>query len=88
MAIIEIDGFHYDTSEYIEQLKKDIEIYGGDTLVWVITKQCLCLAMYKEYNHSLFSYLKADEDMIQLSMNNLLLRYEEENKPLPCNKLQ
>lgn len=40
----------YDCSELIEELVQDIQEFGGDMIVWVVTEQMEGVTIYKDYD--------------------------------------
>lgn len=75
----------YDCSELIEELKEDIDEFGGHNIVNVITEEKHGVTIYKDYfmgDDVSDIVLKDTEKMEKLTMTALLTVYEEENSIL------
>lgn len=75
----------YECSELIEELKNDIEEFGGDTLVYVWCKNALGVTLYVNYDFIdeddpvRPEEVKEDEYLQIMTMNALLVLLEKEN---------
>ena len=86
MAIVNSDGqsISYDASELIEELKEDIQEFGGDKLVWVVTEDRDGVTLYKDYEFAddpCDFKLKDGESVQKMTMTALMLLYEQETIP-------
>lgn len=77
----------FDCSELIEELKEDIDEFGGDILVEVVTEERKGVTIYKDYNFidndkSTAFKLSETEGVQKMTASALLLLYEQENSIL------
>lgn len=75
----------YDCEELIEELKQDIEEFGGDMLVEVVTEEYEGVTLYKDYNfidddEDTAFILAENEKMVRMTATALLILYEQENQ--------
>lgn len=89
MAFINNNGqsIGFECSELIEELKADIEEFGGDMLVEVVTEEQEGVIIYKDYNfisddESTSFKLSETEKLQRMTASALLLLYEQENSIL------
>mgnify|MGYP006906513262 CR=1 FL=1 len=86
MAFVNAQGenISYNCSDLIEELKDDIEEFGGDMLVEVVTEERKGVTIYKDYNfiandpETAFT-LTPGEKMQRMTATALMLLYEIEN---------
>ena len=79
MAITNKDGqlISYECSSLIEQLKEDIKLHSGDTVVYVKTKTDKGVVLHTDY-----SVAKKDRYDRQMTMTALLIVLEKQNSIL------
>ena len=73
----------FDCSDLIEELKRDIEDFGEDLLVDVVTEKREGVTIYKDYNFAgddgpPFD-LRSSESVERMTATALLAFYEQEN---------
>ncbi len=74
----------YDCSDLIEELKADIEEFGGNKIFEVVTEEIEGVTIYKDYNFidddkSTAFELSENEKLQRMTATALLLLYEQEN---------
>lgn len=87
MAFINADGksISFECSELIEELKKDIQEFGGNKIVAVWCKECEEVILYTNYDfidedQPIKSLeIKEGEFIKQMTMSALLLVLEKQN---------
>lgn len=77
----------FDCSELIEELKADIDEFGGDKVLEVVTEEREGVVIYKDYNFigddkGVSSKLSKNEKLQKMTASALLLLYEQENSIL------
>lgn len=77
----------FDCSELIEELKADIDEFGGDKVLEVVTEEREDVVIYKDYNFigddkGVSSKLSKNEKLQKMTASALLLLYEQENSIL------
>jgi hypothetical protein len=90
MGFINEDGLNvsYDASELIEDLKRDIAEFGGNTIVAVWCKKAKGVEIYTNYDFIdkddpiSKTEIEDDEYLKQMSMTALLMLLEMENEIL------
>jgi hypothetical protein len=90
MAFKNADGknISYECSELIEELKADIDTFGGDKIVNVWCKESNGVVLYTNYDFIdptdpvTKSELNEDEFLRPMTMTALLILLEEQNKIL------
>lgn len=90
MAFINSAGekISYDCSELIEELKEDIEEFGGDTVVAVWQKEIGGVTIYTNYDFIEEevplepSELREGESVTRMTMTTLLLLLRQQDKIL------
>ena len=88
MAFVNPQGIKisYECSELIEELKQDIEEFGGDTIVAVWCKENDGLIFYTNYDFIneeepiTEKELQNEEFIKQMTMTTLLILLEEQNE--------
>lgn len=88
MAFVNPQGIKisYECSELIEELKQDIEEFGGDTIVTVWCKENDGLIFYTNYDFIdeeepiTEKELQNEEFIKQMTMTTLLILLEEQNE--------
>lgn len=86
MAFINSKGesISFDCSQLIEELKEDIEEFGSNLIVDVVTEEIKGVMIYKDYNfvdndESTAFELSTNENLQRMKASALLLLYEQEN---------
>lgn len=90
MAFINANGLKisYECSELIEELKQDIEEFGGDTVVAVWCKEYAGVTIYTNYDFiedevSSNNYKVNDDEFLRpMTMTALLFLFEKQNEIL------
>lgn len=78
------ENISFNCSELIEELKADIEEFGGDMIVEVVTEERKGVTIYKDYNfieddpETEFK-LTPGEKMQRMTTTALMMLYEIEN---------
>lgn len=78
------ENISYNCAELIEELKADIEEFGGDMIVEVVTEERKGVTIYKDYNfieddpETEFK-LTSGEKMQRMTATALMMLYEIEN---------
>lgn len=83
MALINKDGMSISSecTELIEDLENDIKVYGGKTMIEVVTEQAFGVTIYKDYkflDDEDFT-LKESERTEKITMQELLEHYKKQN---------
>lgn len=89
MAFVNKSGqsVSFDCLELIEELKADIDEFGGDKVLEVVTEEREGVVIYKDYNFigddkGASSKLSKNEKLQKMTASALLLLYEQENSIL------
>ncbi len=87
MAFICNDGerVSFDAHDLIVELREDIAEFGGDRIVYVVTQRYKDVKLYKDYelaNGPCDFETGPNEDITEMTMNVLLILYEEESRIL------
>lgn len=90
MAFINAEGqkISYECSDLIEELKEDINEFGGDKFVYVWCKDSQGVTLYTNYDFieseesETETELNDDEYLKQMTMTTLLILLEKQNEIL------
>ena len=81
MAFVNDEGISisFECSELIEQLKQDINAFGGEKIVIVKCKEQMGVEIYTDYSLEKDIKLKDGEYLKSMTMTALLIVFEQEN---------